>query len=340
MSMFKSIKATKAVLPFVPLIVFAGIVVSTLSATDSTSFRYQVYPCQYGLTYAQSPGPDKLDYLIFANSRGMVAVHTTVLGPALAQNGTVPTMWDYGKSWRGPEIFYTFLRDFLERKSASTVLVEFNLAKSLYVRYHERTPILLTFGDLLTLLWHDPRNTWYWKLSRFLKWTAERATRHVEDILLGKTQNLDRAAATRTEWDLVDCPHSPQWVNIEANLKRRESYPPDWQNRSLEWKLDDKHEALNTRYYERIAELARARGSKVVFFHVPEYLEPELKPEFVAAASRRFGVPIITPPKSLLTELYKRRRYHDPTHFTVATSRRYSLWLASELRKLDLAERQ
>ncbi len=338
MSMLKFIKASKAVLPFMPLIAFAAVALATISATDATAYRYQVYPCQYGLTYAPGRSVDKIDYLVFANSRGMVAMHTDVLGPALAQDGTVPTIWDYGKSWRGTEIFHTFLRDFLERKSASTVLVEFNLAKSLYVRYHERTPILLTFGDLLTLLWHDRRNTWYWKLSRFLKWTAERVTRHVEDALLGKTQDLDRAAATRTEWDLVDCPHSPQWVNIEANLKRRETYPPDWQNRSLAWKLDDRHEALNTYYYQRIADLARKHGSKIVFFHVPEYLEPELKPEFVAAAARQFGVPILTPPKEMLAELYKRQRYHDPTHFTVPTSRRYSLWLASELRKLDLAK--
>lgn len=331
---------SKAVLAFLPVIAFAGITLSAIAMTDAKSFRYQVYPCQYGLTYTQGNGRDKIDYLVFANSRGMVAVHTTVLGPALARNGAVPTMWDYGKSWRGPEIFYTFLRDFLERKSASIVLVEFNLAKSLYVRYHERTPVLLTFGDLLSLLWHDGRNTWYWKLSRFLKWTAERVTRHVEDGLLGKTQDLDRKAAARTDWDLVDCPHSPQWVNIEANLKRRESYPPNWQARSLAWDLDDKHEALNTHYYEQIADLARRHGSKAVFFHVPEYLEPELAPEFVAAASRRFGVPIITPPRALLDDLHKPRRYHDPTHFTTATSQRYSLWLASELRRLGVTALQ
>jgi hypothetical protein len=299
---------------------------------DTPVARYQEYPCQFSVVYGST---GSIDAAVLGNSRGMLAIDATLVQQALSDGAMRPVVTDLSKSWRGAEFLYQLGKDLLSRHPVKLLLVEFNLAKSEVVRYHERTPFFLRTSELLRLAWTEDRDSAYRRASRLFRWLLDRFTLRTELLLTGKLDTFaaQRASAVSTAPTSIDCPHSPPFVNAEANLSRRESYPPDWQKRRLSWDPWSEHQRLNTIYLERVADEARRHDTKVVFFHVPEYLEAPLDEEFVARMSEILGAPLLVPPLAIQETLYQPGQFHDPTHLTPPATRIFSEWLGGAVRR-------
>ncbi|MDX1440150.1 MAG: hypothetical protein R3284_09625, partial [Rubricoccaceae bacterium] len=289
-----------------PLVIVAG----ALKLSDLPIIRYQEYRCQYEVIYG-TQGP--IDYAIFGNSRGMVAVHAPTLASVLEHEGRRPVVVDLAKSWRGPENLEAMSRDLLDHHDVGVILVEYNLAKSARVRYHEYTPYFLKVRDLARLARFENRDSQYRAVARFFNWLLVRLTSRMT-LLLSGNLNLD-PVERESKVETRDCPHSAQVVNVEANLARRESYPSDWRKRTLQWDITSTDEYLNTMYYRRMVERARANHTKIILFHVPEYLQSSLDRYFRQLVPGVFRTSWLVPPDCLLDEIQRPGSYHDPTHF-------------------------
>ena len=95
--------------------------------------------------------------------------------------------------------------------------------------------------------------------------------------------------------------------------------------------LHQPEENRNSYFVERIIELCHEHGSSVVFAYYPRFYQSRWSDDFTGAFERRFGVPLIQPPNSLLERVYTGRGYADSTHMTLFGRELLMEWLADEL---------
>lgn len=316
--------------------VLSAAVFVLLALANKAESRYQVYACQYGVIHAApSAKRTQVDYLVLSNSRGLVAIDAPRFAADFSNvsGEAAPVVWHFGKSWRGPEIMHRLGRDTVAAHDVKHVLLEFNLSKSPVYRYHEYSPFFLTSADLVRLMWLEDRDTLWRRGSRLLRMHADRVTRMVEDALLQRRKDLPAKASEYDPSSSIDCNTSGDEVNTKALADRR-SHPdsPTWNQRWLQWDLNAENERLSTDYYKRIISELQAEGIDVTLFHVPEYFEPELAPDFASQIQTDLGVPLLHMSRAERTQLYQRGMFHDSTHFTKTGSAFYHAWLISALR--------
>lgn len=82
-------------------------------------------------------------------------------------------------------------------------------------------------------------------------------------------------------------------------------------------------------YYRRIVALARAHGIRILFYHLPAYLEPPATGAQLAEFRHLAGAPVVTPDLELLEVIY--RNYRDPNHVASKSRPPLMRWLAQSV---------
>lgn len=293
---------------------------------DTPEARYQEYPCQYRLTYAQE-GP--VEVAVFGNSRSMLAINAHDLRNSMAARGLVDpdaVFYKFSRSWRAQEHQYIFIRDFLERHRVKLLLLEYNNNPGR--RYHPRLQFQGRLTDLAEVSLIDTHRDVVIRLTQIFRWILERGTLRIELLLTGKWKNLSESPVIPAV--TTDCTNFIQKVRPEKNLSTRKKSEGKME-KLVSWNLDSGDERVTTYYTQKIIDLAREQGARVRLFYVPAYLTGWMPPEFIAEVEEFFGVSFFSPPRDLVLTLNQPGYFRDPTHMLMKGNRLYTEWLVSSM---------
>lgn len=88
--------------------------------------------------------------------------------------------------------------------------------------------------------------------------------------------------------------------------------------------------------FREVVAMARERGVKVLFHHIPYYYVWPPSPEFRAEFEREIGAPVVWPDKRFLKKLQDESGYRDQSHLFPHGRRLMSEWLANSIDALGL----
>jgi len=288
-----------------------------LREIDSPETRYANYPEIYDYIYRQQ---GDVDVVVFGGSTTMRGFRGTLLqaelekqGYPLVHNGVI---YNCGHPTRSPVLDYIFLRDLLERKKVSLVLLQPYLAGS----YHNDLIATGRTSDLIEIELSD-------KKSRYLERCAV-AMQRVRDRIFHHAQNyayhpdLDQGGACRPASSGLRENHQAVEVWAENVVVDRSDLPH--YRHSLR---SGRYQQVSLVYLKKMIALARQHGARVALIDVPTYRADELSAEVVRHHEKAANATFLAPNQATLDAFSQDGFWHDGDHFSEKGAQAYMRYM-------------
>lgn len=307
---------------------FAEHVNSAQDPTDKALVRYSMYPC---IAKAVHTDFGKADVVALGNSAMKRAFNTRQFKDRL---GLPIEVLDISKNYRGAELNYAILEEYLERHTPDLVVLEVNQGAGGKRRYHPNSYRLLKKRDLKDLIENDS-----------IYDTDAQRTEVMKDLLAKRQENFQELSESNgafsedslenESYPEKDCTPIREKYKEEKLAKRWAEIEPDFWRQHFSWDVEETSRAndLADQYNAKLAALLMAKDIPGVFVFVNRMGQGSLAPDFVDFLESRYGLPVYSAPAAVVLEIHDNRGFRDPTHMALPGSEIFIDFLIAELER-------
>ena len=312
-----------------------------LAWSDRPHVRYASLPCVYRAIYGAT-GP--IDLAVVGTSRTRLGIGAAQLEAALGPGAVAVNL---GRGFRGPQQQWQEVLDAdAARGIRGTIVMEYSRESDIVLRmqryygYHPEHAALVPISRFVATQRTKPNEPLFLRFRHVLALGVRRLDFAVDRLVTGRADGnaAVRASTTgRSSCRRADFPLRER--TLAAWAERVEARHGSWDRQPERfWPIGSANgESARATIDEAVA-YAQARGLAIYFVLLPRYMEAPTSPRFQRYFERRFGAPLLVPPKEVLAELYD-GGYSDPNHLRTRGRVVYTAWLAGELSQRGLAAR-
>ena len=309
--------------------------------SDQPRVRYASLKCIYREIYNYK-GP--VDVVVVGTSRTKWGVSPQTVSTEYS-NGKVPpfVVLNLARSWRGTQQMFQEIKDVeAERGITKAIVVEYSregdvvATSQRYYDYYPDHAALVPIEEFKDDPAQKPREPAYLRARDLLELLQQRVDYALDRALSGRAdKNVEIPVAERPVGVSDGCTGKDRPLKTAANetwLKRVTPKGGTWADRPLgAWPIGRVNNDAQRETMLELVRWAKAHDLAIYFALMPRLGDQVPSPAYLKRFEATFGVPLLFPPKEILTQLYD-GGYSDPNHLHEPGRELYSEWLGTQLR--------
>lgn len=292
------------------------------SNSDTMMFRWHRVVSNFPTALSNSN--EIIDVAFFGSSRMMRAIDAEAIRNKVnEQYRWLPTIYDFSKPYRGPEVDYLIVKQVKKMRKINTVVVEYKNGSSLLNR-HRYQNIVARFQDLPFLFWKSGGLSIADRLRFSSDFVLSKIPDTVSMFLEGKLR--DHISYGTEQHGFFD-PTPPKGIIATKDFDGlANTVVPE----AIEgWDINSPDTALDLYMVKNVVDLVERMGGNAVFFYIPTVKDPPLSPEFSKRFEIETGAKLLLLPASIIETIYP-RGYADNSHMNQFGADIIASWLANQ----------